>query len=327
MLVLQRPASVFAAMRREDEQELRQEPLLAIIFLAGIAGVLSTNLAGACSTTSRSTRSGSRCGRSSRAGSTGSSGYFVLGALLFIGEKSAGADTSYVRSRHVLGYACVPLALSLLAQPVKIAAYGEDAFKSGGSDTGFGAHVFEAIELVALVWCAVLLVIGVRTVNSWSWWRALAARCRHSHRPRSRSRAPTARSSCGGATRDSGDSSRDSLAAGNALFAYVGSVPPRGVCAAARGRRQAPGRSPPPRASRLERAASPWRRRGHAPRPRALPPRRRPVCALTSASARRHRISFTRKSDGAMRSGQREPPGLFKLPVQSEQTRKVCRND
>jgi hypothetical protein len=175
VLVLQRPASVFAAMRREDEQELRQEPLLAIIFLAGIAGVLSTNLAGRVLDDFEVDALGLAVWAFIAGGLYGIAGYFVLGALLFIGEKSAGADTSYVRSRHVLGYACVPLALSLLAQPVKIAAYGEDAFRSGGSDTGFGAHVFEAIELVALVWCAVLLVIGVRTINSWSWWRALAA--------------------------------------------------------------------------------------------------------------------------------------------------------
>jgi hypothetical protein len=175
VLVLQRPASVFAAMRRDDEQELRQEPLLAIIFLAGIAGVLSTNLAGRVLDDFEIDALGLAVWAFIAGGLYGIAGYFVLGALLFIGEKSAGADTSYVRSRHVLGYACVPLALSLLAQPVKIAAYGEDAFKSGGSDTGFGTHVFEAIELVAVVWCGVLLVIGVRTVNSWSWWRALAA--------------------------------------------------------------------------------------------------------------------------------------------------------
>jgi hypothetical protein len=175
VLVLQRPASVFAAMRREGEQELRQEPLLAIIFLAGIAGVLSTNLAGRVLDDFEVDALGLAVWAFIAGGLYGIAGYFVLGALLFVGEKAGGADTSYVRSRHVLGYACVPLALSLLAQPVKIAAYGEDAFKSNGSDTGFGAHVFEVIELVSVVWCAVLLVIGVRTVNSWSWWRALAA--------------------------------------------------------------------------------------------------------------------------------------------------------
>lgn len=175
VLVVQRPSSVFAAMRREGEEDLRQEPLLAIVFLAGIAGVLSTNLAGRVLDDFEIDALGLAVWAFIAGGLYGIAGYFVLGALVFVGEKLAGSTTSYVRSRHVLGYACVPLALSLLAQPVKIAAYGEDAFRSGGSDSGFGAHVFEALELVVLVSCATLLVIGVRTVNSWSSWRASAA--------------------------------------------------------------------------------------------------------------------------------------------------------
>ena len=45
LLVLQRPGLVFSAMRSDADAEERQEPVLAIILLAGIAGVLMTNLA------------------------------------------------------------------------------------------------------------------------------------------------------------------------------------------------------------------------------------------------------------------------------------------
>ena len=45
LLVLQRPGLVFQAMRTDADVEERQEPVLAIILLAGIAGVLMTNLA------------------------------------------------------------------------------------------------------------------------------------------------------------------------------------------------------------------------------------------------------------------------------------------
>jgi hypothetical protein len=75
----------------------------------------------------------------------------------------------------VLAFAAVPIVLTLVAWPVKLALYGEDAFRSGGHDGGRGAHVFGAILLAAVLWSAVLLVIGVRSVHGWTWQRALAA--------------------------------------------------------------------------------------------------------------------------------------------------------
>jgi hypothetical protein len=175
VLVLQRPGSVFAALRRDADVEARQEPLLAIVLLAGVAGVLSTNLAGRVLDDFEIDALGLAVWAFIAGGLYGIVGYYVLGALVLTGERVAGSAASYVRSRHVLGFACVPLALSLIVQPVKISAYGEDAFRSGGSDSGIGADVFEAIELVVLAWCAGLLVTGLRSVNAWSWPRALAA--------------------------------------------------------------------------------------------------------------------------------------------------------
>jgi hypothetical protein len=58
---------------------------------------------------------------------------------------------------------------------VKLALYGEDSFRSGGSDSGSGAHVFTGLTVAFLVWASALLVVGVRSVHGWSWGRAAAA--------------------------------------------------------------------------------------------------------------------------------------------------------
>jgi hypothetical protein len=78
--------------------------------------------------------------------------------------------------RQIVGFAAVPLALSLVVVwPARLAIYGGDVFESGGSDTGFGNHVFEALELGAIVWSLALVVLGVRAYHAWSLSRALLA--------------------------------------------------------------------------------------------------------------------------------------------------------
>jgi hypothetical protein len=74
----------------------------------------------------------------------------------------------------VLAFAATPVALSLILWPVKLAVYGDDLFRSGGSDHGAGIAVFDALEAAFLLWAAALLVIGVRAVHGWTWGRALA---------------------------------------------------------------------------------------------------------------------------------------------------------
>jgi hypothetical protein len=55
---------------------------------------------------------------------------------------------------------------------VKLALYGWDVFKTGGADAGVGSHVFAVLELAFVAWAVALLVVGVRAVHGWSWWRA-----------------------------------------------------------------------------------------------------------------------------------------------------------
>jgi hypothetical protein len=59
--------------------------------------------------------------------------------------------------------------------PVRLALYGGDIFRSGGSDAGSGGHVFLALTLGFALWSLVLLAIGIRVVNRWSWGRTAAA--------------------------------------------------------------------------------------------------------------------------------------------------------
>ena len=204
LLVLQRPRPVFVALRDDSKESVsdRSEPVLAIVLLAGIAALLPTHTAGTF------LDDGSYGGLVVAvwiflAGSLyGAFGYFVIGGLLYGGSRLLGSHGSYRRSRHVVAFAAAPIALSLVLWPVKLVLYGNALFRSGGSDHGVGAGIFDALELGFLLWSAALLVIGVRAVHGWTWARAGAAcspRARRAGRARRRSLGLACRVS--GATR------------------------------------------------------------------------------------------------------------------------------
>lgn len=178
--VLVAPRAVFVALRDESEDaiEERQEALTALIGLAGIAGVLATPIA-------RSMLNDTQPGGGSwlivaiwafLGGSFYALAvYFLGGGLLFGSARRFGGLGSYRRARHVLALATAPLALSLVTLwPVRIAMYGEWFFRTGGNDYGTGDRIFNVLVLAFFAWCALLLVIGVRTVHGWSWGRSLA---------------------------------------------------------------------------------------------------------------------------------------------------------
>jgi hypothetical protein len=175
LLVLQRPRPVFVALR-DDSREAssdRAEPILLVVWLAGAAVILfglGTYL-----------DDGSRDGLDLAVwaflggGIYGFFGYFVFGALLHAGVKALGSQGSYRRSRQVVAFAAVPIALSLVLWPVKLSLYGEDWFRTGGRDTGVAGAVFDLLTYAFFLWAAVLLVAGVRAVHGWTWGRAAAA--------------------------------------------------------------------------------------------------------------------------------------------------------
>jgi hypothetical protein len=176
--VLVAPRAAFVALRDESPEavEARQEPITAIVGLAGIAGVLGTPVA----------RTLLNDGSMSPAlipiwafvgGVVYAIAFYWLGGgLLFGASRRLGGAGSWRRSRHLLGLASTPLALSLVTLwPVRIAVYGIDLFRTGGNDYGRGDAVFGAIWVGVLAWSVWLVIVGVRAVHGWTYARALAA--------------------------------------------------------------------------------------------------------------------------------------------------------
>jgi hypothetical protein len=175
LLVLQRPRPVFVALRDDDPDAVaeRGEPVLLIVWLAGIAAIL----ADASTYLDDATRDGVDLAiwAFAAGGISGAFAYFVVGWLLFRVTRALGSHGSYRRSRHLLAFAATPVALSLVLWPFQLALSGDDWFRRGGSDSGVAAALFDVLAAGFVAWSLALLVIGVRSVHGWSWRRALAA--------------------------------------------------------------------------------------------------------------------------------------------------------
>jgi hypothetical protein len=176
--VLFAPRRVFLALRDESREQIdaRAEPILALVYLAGLAAALA-------SSTARTLYDDPEYDGLLVAvwvvvaGSfIAFVGYFVAGAAVYLGALGMGSEGTFRRARHILGFSLAPLALSLVVVwPIQLAAFGTDIFRRGGSDEGTASTVFGVLALGFALWSAVLLLIGVRAVHGWSWWRSLGA--------------------------------------------------------------------------------------------------------------------------------------------------------
>lgn len=180
LAIFQAPRAVFAALRSESpmDAEARQEPVLALVLLAGMAGVLVAPSTGRLLDESLVDNSmGVVAVLIFVTGALyGTATYWIGGAALYVGLKGAGSRGSYMRARHILAFAAAPLVLGLVfVWPVLIAVYGADLFRSGGSDSGTGNVVFEAILGAIGLWAVGLLVYGISVVERWSVVRSLVA--------------------------------------------------------------------------------------------------------------------------------------------------------
>ena len=173
------PRSVFFALREEDDDDdvaARSEPLLLVIWLAGIAAVLATPTAADLLDDPDYDSTLLAIWAFIAGGIYGFVGYFVIGLAVLFGVRLFGSLGSFRRARQTVGFALVPLAVSLLVLlPLRLALYGGDTFRAGGADEGTGERVLVVAQLVFAVWSVALLLVGVRVVHGWSWLRSVAA--------------------------------------------------------------------------------------------------------------------------------------------------------
>jgi hypothetical protein len=175
--VLVAPRAVFVSLRDDSDEavEARQEALVAIIGFAGFAGVLGTPVARHLLNDASFSVSLIPVWVFFGGAVYAFAAYWLGGGLLHGAARRFGGLGSYRRARSVLALSAMPLALALfMLWPVRIAVYGQDLFRTGGTDWGPGDRTFGSLLYFAFAWSALLLVIGVRSVHGWSWWRSLA---------------------------------------------------------------------------------------------------------------------------------------------------------
>jgi hypothetical protein len=180
LAIFQSPRPVFAALRNDSPEDIeaRAEPVLALVLLAGIAGVLLAPSTGRL--LDEPIVDGSLALVAVLVFVTGAlygvATYWIGGLALYVGLRGAGSKGSYLRARHILVFAAAPLVLGLVfVWPVRLAVYGSDLFRSGGDDHGGPEVVFDAVLGGLALWAVGLLIYGISVVERWTVVRALVA--------------------------------------------------------------------------------------------------------------------------------------------------------
>jgi hypothetical protein len=176
--VLTRPTDVFVALRDDDETDVdaRSEPILAIVIVAGMAGILLTPAWGTL--LDEESLDWIVLAVVTFIGGLfyGAAGYFLLGFVAWIGVRAVGLDTRGRNARQLVGFAALPLALSIVVTlPAVVLAFGYDWFRTGGSDDGSARVIVVSVGLAIALWSLGLLALGLRTTFELPWRGVIGA--------------------------------------------------------------------------------------------------------------------------------------------------------
>jgi hypothetical protein len=162
VLVLVQPVAVFEELRDDSDEavDARQEPAIAIVVLAGIAGVLSTTFAGTIVDRPQYDALDIVLWAFVGGALEGVALYFIFGLIVYVGGAAAQSAWTFRHARHTLAYSVAPLAASLPIWAIALTA-----------DRG---TAFDVVRALVICWCAALLVIGVKTLHAWTWQRTAA---------------------------------------------------------------------------------------------------------------------------------------------------------
>jgi hypothetical protein len=166
--VLVAPGEVFAGLRDDSDvaARARSEAVLALVLLSGIASVLWTPTYGRLLDDVANDGLNVAVIAFIGGGIYGTAVYYLGGLVLQWLTRVVGGVT-YRQTRQLLAFASAPIALSLfVVWPVRLAVYGEDVFRSGGSDHGAGNAAFMVVELAFVAWALALLAVGLRALLS-----------------------------------------------------------------------------------------------------------------------------------------------------------------
>ena len=163
---------MFVALGDDDEidVEARSEPILAIVILAGMAGILLTPAWGTLLDDESLDWLVLAVVTFIGALFYGTAGYFVLGFVVWVGSRGVGLDVRSRPARQLVGFSALPFALSIVVTlPAIVLGFGYDWFRSGGSDAGTGRAVVLGVALACALWSLGLLALGLRTTFGLPW--------------------------------------------------------------------------------------------------------------------------------------------------------------